>query len=70
MLRPVQCLCAPDTKGLLSHWYVIASLSIMQVCATPLYQASFMGNTTEVKEMLEGGADVNQQNSVSRIIVL
>ena len=29
-----------------------------------------MGNTTEVKEMLEGGADVNQWNSVSRIIIL
>ena len=29
-----------------------------------------MSNTTEVKEMLEGGADVNQRNSVSRIIVL
>ena len=24
-----------------------------------------MGNTSEVKELLEGGADVNEQNNVS-----
>ena len=37
----------------------------MQVGSTPLYQASFMGSTDEVKELLEGGADVNEQNDVS-----
>ena len=35
------------------------------MCSTPLYQASFMGNTDEVKELLEGGADMNEQNDVS-----
>ena len=39
--------------------------SPIQVGSTPLYQASFMGDTDEVKELLEGGADVNEQNDVS-----
>ena len=38
---------------------------IVQDGSTLLYQASFMGNTEEVKELLEGGADVNEQNDVS-----
>ena len=30
-----------------------------------LYQASRMGDTDEVKSLLEGGADVNEQSDVS-----
>jgi hypothetical protein len=37
----------------------------MQEGSTPLYQASFMGNTGEVEKLLKGGTSVNQQNEVS-----
>ena len=37
----------------------------LQADSTPLYQASSMGNADEVKELLEGGADVNEPNDVS-----
>ena len=37
----------------------------IQEGSTPLYQASFMGNTAEVEELLKDGASVNQQNEVS-----
>ena len=47
----------------------INSLPI-QTGSTLLYQASFMGNTDEVKELLEGGADVNEQNDVNSYQVL
>ena len=43
-----------------------------QVHSTWLYQASFIGNTDEVKELMDGGADVNEPNdvSVSNLILL
>ena len=34
-----------------------------------LYQASFMGNTDEVKELLKNGAHVNEQNEVGTQVV-
>ena len=40
----------------------------VQIGSTPLYQASFMGNADEVKELLEDGVDINQQNDVSACI--
>ena len=43
------------------------SLPIIQIHATRLYQASFMGNIDEVKELLEGEADVNEPNDVRKI---
>ena len=36
-----------------------------QAFTTPLYQACFTGDSTKVKEILEGGADVNEVNDVS-----
>ena len=42
----------------------------IQVGSTPLYQASFMGNSDEVKELLEGGTDVNERNDVSTKVLL
>ena len=42
----------------------------IQVGSTPLYQASFMSNTDEVKELLEGGTDVNERNDVSTKVLL
>ena len=45
------------------------SLTIIQVHATQLYHASFMGNIDEVKELLEGGANVNEPNDVCKIVI-
>ena len=42
----------------------------IQVGSTLLYLASFIGNTDEVKELLEGGADVNERNDVSTKVLL
>ena len=42
-------------------------LTVIQVHATQLYQASFMGSIDEVKELLEGGANVNEPNDVRKI---
>ena len=33
-----------------------------------LYQASFMGNTNEVKELLKNGAHVDEQNEVRKYL--
>ena len=44
---------------------VVMCVCALQVGSTLLYQASFMGNTDEVKELLEGGANVNEPNDVS-----
>ena len=38
---------------------------LFQAFSTPLYQACFTGDFTKVKEILEGGADVNEVNDVS-----
>ena len=49
----------------------LSSLSIhIQDYSTPLYKASFMGDTDEVKDLLMGGASVHLLNSVSIHIVL
>ena len=51
----------------LVYWLLIVVHNvIVQDGSTRLYQASFMGNTDEVKELLDGGADVNEQNDVSK----
>ena len=39
----------------------------MQEGSTPLYVASFAGNVEEVKMLLDGGTNVNEQNDVSLI---
>ena len=39
----------------------------VQIRSLLLYHASSMGNTDEAEELLERGADVNQQNEVSTI---
>ena len=44
------------------------SLTMAQVRSTWLYQASFMGNTDEVKELMDCGTDVNEPNDVSTIL--
>ena len=36
----------------------------IQAGSSMLYQASFMGNTDEVRELLKNGAHVNEQNEV------
>jgi hypothetical protein len=36
-----------------------------QTGSTPLFRASFAGNIDEVKNLLEGGANVNEANDVS-----
>ena len=42
-----------------------AHLSPIQIGSTPLYQASFAGKSDEVKNLLDGGANVNEANDVS-----
>ena len=37
----------------------------MQQGSTPLYRASFTGNTEEIEALLEAGADINEKNDVS-----
>ena len=44
-------------------------LSLTQAHATRLYQASYIGNIDEVKELLEEGANVNEPNDDVRKIV-
>ena len=46
--------------------YIKAPNSV-QEGSTPLFQACFAGNCEEVRLLLEGGANVNEQNSVSSI---
>ena len=40
-----------------------------QTGSTPLFRASFAGNTDEVKNLLEGGANVNKANDVSLTVI-
>ena len=61
------CICKVFIWHTCSRLSLSLSLSVIQVYATRLYQASFMGNTDEVKELLEGGVDVNEPNDVSKI---
>ena len=35
-----------------------------------MYRASFTGDIDEVKKLLEGGANVDEQNNVSRIVLV
>ena len=37
--------------------------------STPLFRASFAGNIDKVKDLLEGGANVNEANDVSLIVI-
>ena len=39
----------------------------IQTDSTPLFRASFAGNIDEVKDLLKGGADVNETNDVSLV---
>ena len=43
-----------------------SSLPLQITGSTPLFRASFAGNTDEVKNLLEGGADVNEPNDVRK----
>ena len=51
--------------GILVH--LSLSLTVIQIHATQLYHASFMGNIDEVKELLEEGVNVNEPNDVCKI---
>ena len=41
------------------------SLSIQVTGSTPLFRASFAGSIDEVKDLLEGGTNVNEMKDVS-----
>ena len=58
--------CSRPSLSLCLSLSLSLSLCEIQVYATQLYQDSFMGNADEVKKLLEGGADVNEPNDVSK----
>ena len=43
-------------------------LTCLQTGSSMLYQASFMGNADEVKELLKNGVHVDEQNEVGMYI--
>ena len=49
-------------------WHPLATPHFpVQEHSSPLYRASFAGNTEEVMALVEEGAVVNQQNKVSHL---